>query len=73
MQSLIRCPSCGSEVDETFECWECGTEICEHCMYQSIAVAGDYCEGCGEIEEAKQDIEGAREVLENHGVTYETT
>ena len=41
-----QCPNCGSETDHIFSCWECGADICEHCMFDDINIEGDHCEGC---------------------------
>lgn len=71
---LCICPTCGGEWDdpeEIIECWECGTEVCESCMCNAMDVSGDYCEACGEAEQAKEMYREARRILEEHGIKPE--
>lgn len=67
IKEICTCPSCGREWDdpeEIFECDECGEEACESCMCNSMGVSGDYCESCGEREEAKMYLEEALHYFE---------
>jgi hypothetical protein len=72
IREICTCPNCGSEwedPEEIIECWECGTEVCESCMCNEMDVSGDYCEACGEVEQAKEQYREARRILEEHGIT----
>lgn len=54
MSEILKCTICNKEVEETFDCFQCNSEVCADCLNDND---GDVCANCDSLEEYEEEEE----------------